>query len=131
MLDILALRSATSTPCEMGEQTKTPVSVCIWLGTLLRLTLLRAAVLLGLSGLPSPFEQRWCWAPSENKLLDIAAMQRAAAHLVGTHDFTSFGKVLPGDPRACAHHIFNNGSIIHYYVYIRLLLYGSAVGAVF
>ncbi len=55
---------------------------------------------LGLSGLPSPFEQRWCWAPSDTKSLDVEAMQRAAKHLVGTHDFTSFGKLLPGDPSA-------------------------------
>jgi tRNA pseudouridine(38-40) synthase len=50
-------------------------------------------------GLPSPWEHRWCWAPSYTKLLDVEAMQRAAAQLVGTHDFTNFGKLLPGDPR--------------------------------
>ncbi|XP_026645826.1 tRNA pseudouridine synthase-like 1 isoform X4 [Microtus ochrogaster] len=35
------------------------------------------------------FEQNVCWA-LQTKCLDVAAMQEAAQHLVGTHDFSAF-----------------------------------------
>jgi tRNA pseudouridine38-40 synthase len=51
------------------------------------------------AGLPSPWQQRFSWAPCPSQSLDVGLMQEAADLLVGTHDFTAFGKVLPGDPR--------------------------------
>ena len=51
-------------------------------------------------GNPSPFEARWCWAPTRRPTqFDLGAMQRVASKLTGSHDFSRFAKLLPGDPR--------------------------------
>lgn len=41
-------------------------------------------------GFPPPVEARFCWGIGE-KTLDVPAMQKAAALLLGEHDFSAFG----------------------------------------
>ncbi|MBR5623339.1 MAG: tRNA pseudouridine(38-40) synthase TruA [Opitutales bacterium] len=41
-------------------------------------------------GFPPPFEARYCWGVGEQRL-DVPAMQKAAALLLGEHDFSAFG----------------------------------------
>ncbi|MEM8550442.1 MAG: tRNA pseudouridine(38-40) synthase TruA [Verrucomicrobiota bacterium] len=41
-------------------------------------------------GYALPWESRYCWSLG-NRRLDSAAMQSAAEHLLGEHDFTAFG----------------------------------------
>ncbi len=50
------------------------------------------ALLVG--GPPDPFLARTTWIHPGP--LDVTAMQEAAGHLVGPHDFSSFGRVPPG-----------------------------------
>jgi tRNA pseudouridine38-40 synthase len=56
---------------------------------------------IGLWGAPeSPFLRRYCWFPG--RPLDLAAMRKAAAHLVGTRDFRALaGRIEPGDDAHC------------------------------
>jgi tRNA pseudouridine38-40 synthase len=44
-------------------------------------------------GLASPFLPRYCWA--QTRPLDVEAMRRASAALIGRHDFTTFSAASP------------------------------------
>jgi len=50
-------------------------------------------------GLGTPFNARYSWALGRSKMCDLEAMRLAAAHLIGTHNFASFGVLRDGDPR--------------------------------
>ena len=41
-------------------------------------------------GIPFEWDRAWCLPQSHSQPLDIDAMKKAAEHLVGTHDFSSF-----------------------------------------
>lgn len=44
-----------------------------------------------------PLLNRYSWHVPANSPLDVDAMQRAASHLIGVHDFATFGQPLQGE----------------------------------
>lgn len=61
----------------------------------------------------NPFEARWCWSLGERlthgeaRCVDTDAMAEACAHLVGTHDFSSFCVIADDDPRSPVRHMWH------------------------
>lgn len=51
-------------------------------------------------GAGSPMTRRHRWTLGRGKVLDVPRMAEAAARLVGTHDFSTFGVIGPTDPRS-------------------------------
>ena len=60
-------------------------------------------------GVPDVFRRHYCWYLTQK--LDVAAMQRAAQPLCGTHDFVSFQS--SGSPRACTARTIKDLSVSH------------------
>ena len=56
-------------------------------------------------GVGDPFSARYRWALGRRAKLDVAAMNAAAALLVGKRDFSTFATMTPGDTRDVVKHL--------------------------